>query len=204
MPTIRMPDNEIVEKKYAEYVSTLGRVAHSWNFLQEKLGQLFVAVLPTAPTLAVLAIWYSEPNDRAQRRMLRAAINASALKGWRPNGLPDSAEDDILWLLKEADELSGRRDEAIHTPAVLQTDHTGTEMAAAFYSGNPMAKRLEGKKLLEEFALSTWRAEQLSYYAQKIAYALTRQPSSWPDKRPSLSRELHRQLVESNPQQEKK
>ncbi len=201
MTKIQIPENKIIKEKFDAYVAALGKVAYSWNYLQERLGQLYVATIPTAPNNVLLAVWYSEPNDRAQRRMLRAAVNANALVGWAQK-LPESAKADILWLLKEADELSGRRDEAIHTPASVRTDAEGTEMAAAFYLGNPMATRLEGKKLLEEFALSKWRAEHLSIYTVQITGALTRHASSWPDKRPSLSRELHRQLAGSSHQQD--
>lgn len=201
MATIMIPTDD-VKQKFIEYVSALGSVAHAWNYLQERLGQIFVAVMPTAPHNALLAVWYSEPNDRAQRRMLRAAINAGALDLHRSaSPLPPDAKSDLLWLLKEADDLSGRRDLAVHTPCALITDIEGTAMSAAYYLGNPLAKALQGKKLVEEFDLSEWRAEQLSRYSRKIESALTRgAENAWPDTRPSLSRELHRQQRGSGPQ----
>ncbi len=195
MAITSMPSADVIAQKFSEYVAALGKVAHAWNYLQERLGQLFVAILPTSPHNVLLAIWYSEPNDRAQRRMLRAAINAGALKlHGAAELLPQNANEDILWLLKEADDLSVRRDQAVHAPCMIATGAEGTEMAAAFFHGHPLADQLRGKKLLYEFDLSEWRAEALSRYAMQIENRLMRDGKiPWPDKRPSLSRELHRQ-----------
>lgn len=200
MSVIYPPEHETIQNKAAEYVAALGRVAFSWNRLQELLGQLFAAAIPMASHHVILAVWYSEQSDRNQRRLLRAAVNAGALSGW-PSKLPDTANDDILWLLKAADELSGRRDEAIHAPAAITTDEKGTEMTAAFYFGNPLAMRLKGKDLVYEFSLSQWRAEQLSHYAGRIVDALTRHTCAWPDTRPGLSREFYREFVETGRRQ---
>ncbi len=154
MAVIKLPSTELVQQKFSEYVAALGKVAHAWNYLQERLGQLFVATLPTAPHNILLAVWYSEPNDRAQRRMLRAAISAGALElhgAFDP--LPNGARDDVLWLLKSADDLSIKRDRAVHAPCAIATGAEGTEMIAAFFHGHPLAEHLRGKKLLREFDL---------------------------------------------------
>ncbi|PNE10463.1 MAG: hypothetical protein CR217_14110 [Beijerinckiaceae bacterium] len=121
MPIVKMPADETIKEKFSEYVAALGKVAHSWNFLQERLGQLFVRAIPTAPHKVLLAVWYSEQNDRAQRRMLRAAINSGAIDSW-PSKLPTNAKDDILRLLEEADKLGLKRDQAIHTPCAIMTN----------------------------------------------------------------------------------
>jgi len=201
--TILMPTEAVVRERADQYVAALGRVAHSWNYLQERLGQLFTKVAPTAPHNIMLAVWYSQQNDRNQRRMLRAAINAGAMSIYKDT-IPTTAADDILWLLKEADELSGRRDQAIHAPACLTTDVNGTQMSAAYYFGNHIAYNLKDKNLIDEFDVSEWRADQLSKYIIQIVNTLDRGTQSWPQKRPSLSRELRRQQLESSPQQPKK
>ncbi|TRL38218.1 hypothetical protein FM996_00940 [Methylosinus sporium] len=189
---IAMPTETIIQETISEYVTALGRVAHSWNYLQERLGQLFTKMAPTAPHNIMLAVWYSQQSDRNQRRLLRAALNAGALFLYRDR-IPDKAQDDILWLLKEADELSARRDQAIHAPACVTTDLGGTQISAAYYFGNPIAMTLKDKNMIEEFNLSEWRAVQLSKYTMQIDVALERDASLWPKARPSLSREFYRQ-----------
>jgi hypothetical protein len=59
MPTVTMPTNETIKERFSEYVAALGKVAHAWNFFQERLGQLFTAAVPTAPHLVLSAVWYS-------------------------------------------------------------------------------------------------------------------------------------------------
>lgn len=183
------PNTEDFVRRFDEYVSAVGKVAHAWNYLQEGLGQMFSVLMRPAPEGVSLAVWHSQQNDRAQRRMFRAAINAGVLKHVSVT-LPDSAEDDLLWLLKEADDLSARRDEAIHAPCSIVTGEGGAELsaAAAFYWGNPLAQRLVGKNLIEEFELSEWRASELIRYAREMDTALLRGHRRWPDKRPTLSR----------------
>jgi hypothetical protein len=190
MATTSAPIDQLFREKFVEYVSAVGRVAYAWNHLQESLGQIFAAVVPGSPHNVMLAIWYSEPNDRAQRRLLRAAVNAGALDR-RPLPFPKHAADDILWLLERADNLGFRRDQTIHAPCSMITDAEGTEMAAAFYHGNPLAKQLKGKKLLTEFAFSEWRAEQLIFYSQQIYEGLLR--GTWPSSKPALDRLPRRQ-----------
>jgi hypothetical protein len=51
--------------------------AHSWNHLQDALGQLFGLVAGMNHWVA-LAIWYSSRSDRAEREMLRARRAAPA------------------------------------------------------------------------------------------------------------------------------
>ncbi len=136
MTTISIPDDKLIEEKFNEYVAALGKVAYSWNYLQETLGQMFATVMRPALTPTILAVWFSEPNDRAQRRMLKAAIEAGALFGW-PHKIPDCAKADILWLLKEANELSARRDEAVHAPVHIETTEKGSAISGSFFPRKP-------------------------------------------------------------------
>jgi hypothetical protein len=205
-----MWSNEEIKKKFDEYLPALGKVAHNWNHLQENLGKLFASVVSKtraqADTMSrarlggvLLAVWYSEPSDRAQRRMLRAAINADAPK--KNDRAPPHAVEDISWLLDEADKLGQRRDEALHAPFGMGFGPTGISVVAAYAQGNPLAKRLLGKDILDELSLSAWRAAELSRYAAQIDLALKEKGPAWPDKRPSLSRETRRQRSESHRQQ---
>jgi hypothetical protein len=181
-----------IRQRFSEHLRALGQVAHSWNYLQEQLGALFAIVLADTHNPVSLAIWYSEPNDRAQRRLLRAAINAGALDHIRePKRLPASAKDDLLWLLSEADKLGARRDQALHAPVALGFGPEGADFMAAFFQGNPLAEHLRNKNLMEEYEVSAMRAGVLSSFVSMIALAITSKnaPQPWPDKRPSLSRE---------------
>jgi hypothetical protein len=75
MPKGSQEDIKSADEVFNSYVSALGRVAHSWNTLQEALGELFWTVTEMDKATA-FAVWYSTPNDRAQRGMLSAAIDA--------------------------------------------------------------------------------------------------------------------------------
>jgi hypothetical protein len=67
----------------------------------------------------------SVENDRTQREMLRAAIKATRLEGWK---LTPKATDDLLWVLKRAGEqLADLRNDAIHALVSL---HIGAEIEA--------------------------------------------------------------------------
>jgi hypothetical protein len=131
----RLPTNEETKAAFERYTLAVGKVVHAWNYLHEKLGQLFVVLSGSDRNIA-LAIWYSTFNDRAQRLMLRAAVIASGANRW-PN---PSAKDDMIWLLDHADDLAEQRNNAIHTPCSLYicgAKDRGTEMGAAYFNGHP-------------------------------------------------------------------
>jgi hypothetical protein len=130
------------------YAAAVGRVAHEWNHLHERLGALFVAVTGMERNLA-LSIWYSVKSDRAQRDMLRAAIDVT--NSQRSERLPE-APDDLQMVLDRANELAEARNDAVHAPCSLYIGGSGSEMTASFFDGNPRAKNLKGKELLFEFA----------------------------------------------------
>lgn len=190
-----MASDDPIRKQYLEYTTAVGKVAHAWNTFQERLGQLLTAILPETDFTVLLSIWYSAPNDRAQRRMLRAAIDAGAFEtATKARSLPKTAKGDVIWMLDEADKLGQRRDQAVHAPAAIEISPSvnGPQMTAAFFHGNPLAKQLQGKNIMYEFDLSVWRAETLTVYAMWIELSL-RYARPWPERRPGLSRELHRQ-----------
>ncbi len=193
-----------IENEYSAYFTLVGQVVYQWNHLQERIGLIFSTIVAgRAPNLALSkilqSVWHSQQSDRNQRRMLIAAIQENALLPWLDR-IPTSATDDLLWLLKQADDLSGRRDEAIHAPVAEQSVNGEYKALIPFtLNRNKIALRLHGKDLLAELSLSKWRAEILSGYAIDVFAALI-SDSPWPNKRPSLSRELHRQPLESNPQ----
>jgi hypothetical protein len=87
----------------------------------------------------------SVKSDRAQRDMLRAAVNATNSE--RSKRLP-KAPANLKWLLDRADALAEDRNNAVHAPCSLYLGGSVSEMGAAFFNGNPRAKNLMGKELL--------------------------------------------------------
>jgi hypothetical protein len=184
MPIIRMPSDEETKKAFEGYALAVGKVAHAWNFLHEKLGQLFV-VISGADRQIALSIWYSNNSDQAQRKILKAAILACADGRWPT----PSAKEDLKWLLDRADDLAKDRNNAIHAPCSLYiggSQDGDAEMGAAYHYGNPLARRLVGKSLQIEFEWSEACAEVLSRFTRGIEFALSYADRySWPE-RPTL------------------
>jgi hypothetical protein len=168
------------------YVAAVGRVAYEWNALHERLGKLFAAVTGLERKVA-LAKWYSVRSDRLQREMLKAAVNATNSE--RSKTRPE-APDDLIWLLDHAHELAEYRNNAVHAPCSLYIGGSGSEMGAAFFDGNPLARKLEGKDLLVEFAWCASYAETLSRFAGMLVTALALPDRfQWPERPKILSRE---------------
>jgi hypothetical protein len=150
------------------YVAAVGRVAYAWNYLHERLGVLFVAVTGMERNVA-LSIWYSVKSDRAQRDMLKAAIDATNSE--RSTKWPE-APDDLKWLLERANELAEARNNAVHAPCSLYINGSASQMRASFFDGNPRAKNLMGKELLVEFTWCERFAEALSRFAEMMGPAI--------------------------------
>jgi hypothetical protein len=193
---VRIPDDGQVKAIFEAYATAVGRVAHAWNFLQERLGRVFVAVTRIDREIAA-AIWYSTENDRTQRGMLKAAIMASPDERW--TSIHVSARDDLIWLIERTEAIAEQRNNAIHAPCTLVIDVGGAEMAAPYYAGHPRARRLRGAKLLIEFDWAERAAETLSLFAERVDAALSHAPSySWPD-RPVLPDRRPRKIPQGQP-----
>jgi hypothetical protein len=186
---VTMPTDEEARAAFDAYALAAGKVGFAWNYLHETLVLVFASVVGEgnlSRSLAV-AVWYSSDSDRTQQNMLKAAIEASPIDRWpeRPK-----ARDDLLWLLAEARALADHRNNAIHTPAILFIGggpNGEAEMGPAFIRGHPRARRLIGKRLLEEFAWYEDWAETISRFAGRVELALTSAERPWPDRprRPS-------------------
>ncbi len=175
---VKVPTDEQIKVAFEAYTLAVGKVAHAWNYLHERLGQLF-ALLTGADRGIALAVWYSTDNDRAQRKMLRAAIAAAAPQRWA--SIP-KAVTDLTWLLDRADEVSEHRNNAIHAPSSLYiggSEDGGSEMGASYFHGNPRAKKLIGKRLISEFDWCERFTETLSRFAQATESAIAF-PSQYP------------------------
>jgi hypothetical protein len=182
---VKWPTEEERNAAFEAYTLVVDKVSYAWNYLHEKLGRLFVVISGADRNIA-LAIWYSTDNDRAQRKMLRAAIAATKVERWKT--LP-KAEENLKWLLDRLDKVSDDRNNAIHAPCSLYiggTEDGGSEMGASFFHGHPRAKNLQGKKLLIEFDWCERYAETLSQFTGQVETAVAFPDQyPWPDK-PSL------------------
>jgi hypothetical protein len=170
LPVVKFPTDEDLHAAFGPYVAAIGKVVHAWNYLHEKLGQLFVVVVGTERAIT-LGIWYSTRSDRAQRNMLRAAVLASPGDRWKPRLL--TVREDMLWLLDQADSLAEQRNNAVHIPCAAATDEHGTEMVAAFFGSNPRVHKLRGIRLLDEFAWCERSAEILTRYTMGLETTIT-------------------------------
>ena len=189
-----LPLGEAVEAAFEEYYLAVGKVARAWNSLHEYLGQLFVTASGanwTQPWVA-LAIWYSVKSDRAQRDMLRAAVNA---KSGRWEKLP-KALNDLNWLLDRCDELAEHRNHAVHAPCSIYIGGNDPPwMGPAYFAvGNPRVKSLEaknlrGKQLIAEFDWCERYAWTLIGFIQKLEKPMASPTDyQWPDRPPKPTR----------------
>ncbi|HLG85991.1 MAG TPA: hypothetical protein VKZ79_02220 [Alphaproteobacteria bacterium] len=176
---LNLPTDEELRAAYAEYIAAVGAVAHVWNYLHEQLGQLFSLVMG-GDYNRTLAVWYAIPDDRQQRKLLRAALEASAKDRWKPR-LP-KARRHLFWLLQETDDLADRRNDAIHAPCSIYVGEDGHGMGPAFFNGNPRARKLKGRNIVQEFTWCSARAEQLSQFAERARSALISEDFAWPSR----------------------
>jgi hypothetical protein len=66
---VKIPTDQQIREAFEAYSMAVGKVAYAWNYLHERLGQLFAVVCATDREIA-LAIWYSTDSDRAQRLLM--------------------------------------------------------------------------------------------------------------------------------------
>jgi hypothetical protein len=170
------------EQAFNLYVTAVGRVAYAWNYLHEQFAALFARIIRCDDPRVAIAVWYSSTNDRAQREMLRAAIEASEPDpGW--SRLPDTAKDDLRWLLDRTNELGAKRDDAIHAPCELDASMPGSsEMAAMLLSGHRRARNLVGKQLIVEFDWLERYAFALANFTWHVRIAMNPADPTWPER----------------------
>jgi hypothetical protein len=118
---VTLPTGEKRQEAIDAYTRAVGRVSGAWNYLHGTLGELFAVVIGGDAEL-VIAKWRLLANDRAQRKKLRAAINAACPERWKQT---PTAPADLLWVLERVDELSIVRNDAIYAPVML---HIGAEI----------------------------------------------------------------------------
>ena len=187
-----MPHEEEARRHFEAYALALGIVAHAWNYLFEKLGGLFVAVVGGHPNIPT-AVWYAPDSDRTKIAMLRAAMKSSPDHRWKPER--PSAKDDVKWLAAEVNALMDLRNDLIHAPCSLITDADGTSMAASPLSGHNRAKKLWGKEILVEFDWCERWTEELARFTRSMESAILWPERAWPDRPKTLDRTPKKALL---------
>lgn len=185
-PSWRPASLEEIEEAFDLYTAAVGRVAAAWNRLHDRMENLFCKIM-NADSELLSAVWHSTYSDRSQRQMLEAAIKASKpLPLW--GHLPDTANEDLLWLMKRSHSLSDKRDEAVHAPCwYFEETAGGIDVIVSAYSKHRRARALEGKDLLIEFDWLERYIRELILFTDSAAitipYARAAQHGpSWPQK----------------------
>jgi hypothetical protein len=171
-----------IEATLQPYFLALGKVAHSWNHLHEELGKIFCAV--TQLDLSVgMAAWHGLRSDRGQRQMLEAAIKGAAESEDWVEEHPGALEG-VIWLINRVNCLSGDRNNAIHAPCHALPGLEDFEIKPITFFGNRLARKLQGKDILQEFSWYEQTADILRRHATDVRFALDAQVA-WPE-RPAL------------------
>lgn len=176
---VRGPSDEEARAAFDAYTCALGKVAHAWNYLHERLGSLFASLVNAPDRSVIAAVWHSSYSDRAQRQMLVAVIANINDQRWQ--SFPKNAKNNLISVLTEIDKLGSRRDDAVHAPSILMTDVGGSMMAAHPLSGNRRAQHLSGKHLIKEFGKIENYIENYSRYIMSVEQAWLYSPQLWPD-----------------------
>jgi hypothetical protein len=179
----RLPSDEdfaAMDAALDPYFMALGKTAHAWNHLQEELGQLFCFLTNT--DAVGLTIWHALKSDRSQRDLIEAALRSLAEGEDWVKEFP-RAQADISWLLLETNKLADRRNDAIHAPCTVSNAHGDFEMIPLSFHGNPRARKLRGKQIVNEFQWYGETANVLKSFARHLCVGLNRSPYiSWPDR----------------------
>ena len=153
--------NQPFDSFFEPYAREIGFLLRNWNDMQERLADLFSTLVSPHDLSLARAVWYAIPNDRWQRQMLKT-VSDHLFQSDSIDHQTFRAEID--WIIEKANSLGGQRDAAAHAPVGMLLDEP-YEFIAAQLRGNPAAKRLAGKRLIDEFRLCRRRAIVLRDHA---------------------------------------
>jgi hypothetical protein len=174
------------EEAFRPYAIAIGQVVSAWNDFGEQLGDLFWIVMGGGFMNKPIGVWNAMEFDRPKRKALRAAVEGST-----PKELDDKQKADIVWILIEADSIETDRNNAAHSPLLLNQNMlsilTGVSapVRADTLLQNKRAVALEGKNLLDEFRRCRDATLVLRDYAALVHRSLTAERAPWPG-RPRL------------------
>ena len=189
----KMRRHQFTEAGFDEIARAIGRLLLAWNDLHEKLLSIFVTALGGGWAGRPLALWHSARNDVGKRNLLLVTLDQIPTSEL---GSRTKLVKELKWILSNAEELEGKRDDAAHTPMLDYNSHIENFVAKALlggaifaddFMGNKRAQRLnqKGIDLHKEFEYTRKRIIILRDYAIAIDLAWTNDTYSWPD-RPKL------------------
>lgn len=175
-----------MERAFRPLAVELGWIVFEWNRLHESMGELFADLLFPLDRDVAFAIWHSNPNDRAQRRLLGHTLDAI-----KEISFP-SLRQDIKWLLGELDDEANRRDDAIHAPLIF-VNHAADggfdvhiEPSDQTYSPRALGLLKRSHPPLQQFMWYRDHLAKLASFAghlhSAIIFSDRDPPFPWPDK----------------------
>lgn len=170
--------DEFVEK----HATKTGHTIRLWNLLQDTMGNIFAEIaLPSNHDMAY-AIWYSQENDRAQRKMLKAAALVEF-------GDKSKIYKELKWICDRADSLAEDRNNVVHVSYSSNLDSTGQfiEYAPSSRRGHSRAEQMKDKDVFAKLDTVQKHCQDLFGYLIHLApiIAFPDQQQTWPE-RPSL------------------
>lgn len=176
------PLHHEASEEFRQYTAKLGSVVYTWNELHTVLSMLFAEISGITDKSIPFSIWHSTESDRAQRKMLQAAVDA-AIK--TTDKRSTKIKEDINWLLGRIDSLSDRRNDIIHSPYEFIVSPGPERMTPAEFLGHPRAKKLKSKDLANEVRICCETSVVLTQFSLRLSASIGNPQLSWPE-RPSL------------------
>ncbi len=171
-------DYDFKSDDFKELSEAIGQLALVWNDLGMVLSDLFHAATKIPNGIAADAIWNSIKSDRTQREMIVSLVSLNVL-GYK---ISKNLRKEILWCLGEIKKLEDLRNDAIHSPVLLDEK---SNVIAWHHLGNERAKKLADKDLVSEFRWFYARVIILRQYCECLAKSL-RFPNETLIARPTL------------------
>jgi hypothetical protein len=178
----------ITHESLKPYATAIGESALAWNALQDEMAAMFWMLLGQDKGLEALAVWNVVENDRLQRKMLRELARITLLEKGECDAKQKQKMDDVEWLLKKADKLSGSRNDIVHSPLLSLTDVTDDKSSAVSpltLNRNPRAIELSKKDLMSEIHWCRDTATVLLTYCRSLKFRVIYGANPWPA-RPQL------------------
>jgi hypothetical protein len=208
------------DAQYKPYTVTIGQFVLTWNDLHEKLALIFTGILshgdrekipkPQRPEYEfremerLAGIWNSSAYDRPKREMLRGILVPLVTSDFIQFG---NFEEDIRWILDEADKIEEIRNNAVHAPLIHNFNEfdispifpasagrrkykwSGGKITPNILMRNRRALRIAQKNpegdILRELRWARDASAVLRDFALRIYWALLSEQAPWP-RRPAL------------------
>lgn len=156
----------------------LGRLAIAWNTIPLCCGSLFIILAHPDNSKLGWAIWNAVANDRMQRKVLEAAVEAA------PNATAPLKKR-VRWAMGEITSLESQRDTALHAPYLRMP---AGRLGPLHHTGHLRAVQLKYADLESMLHSNAIDMIDLSLFVSSLAVRLgANDGTPWPQK-PSLQR----------------